>query len=94
MHGGDCAGLFVKQLFLYYGKCVNGRESFHNTVIDCLPICCVRRVYKYEARRRPLYLEIYLFLTTLLRCRRLRRRAIGVGRAGSEAYVSSRPCTG
>ena len=23
MHGGDCVGLFGKQLFLYYGKCVN-----------------------------------------------------------------------
>ena len=25
MHGGDCAGIFGKQLFLYYGKCVKGR---------------------------------------------------------------------
>ena len=40
-------------------------------MIDCLPICCVRCVYKYRARRRPLYQVIHLFLATLLRCRRL-----------------------
>jgi len=40
-------------------------------VIDCLPICYVRRVYKYRTRRRPLYWEIHLFLATLLCCRRL-----------------------
>ena len=28
-------------------------------------------MYKYGARRRPLYREIHLFLATLLRCRRL-----------------------
>ena len=42
----------------------------HNIVIDCLPICCMRCVYKYGARHRPLYREIHLFLATLLRCRR------------------------
>ena len=31
--------------------------KFPYTVIDCLPICYVRRVYKYRARRRPLYLR-------------------------------------
>ena len=40
-------------------------------MIDCLPICCVRRVYKYKTRRRPLYRKIHLILATLLRCRRL-----------------------
>ena len=40
-------------------------------MIDCLPICYVRHMYKYGAKRRPLNREIHLFLAILLRCRRL-----------------------
>ena len=40
-------------------------------MIDCLPICCVRHVHKYRARRCPLHREIHLFFATLLRSRRL-----------------------
>ena len=49
-----------------------------------MPICCVRRVYKYGARRRPLYREIHLFLATILHCRRLPHPVVDVSSVSGE----------